>query len=126
MGWVVTMDEKLFSKGNNKGNMETSRVRYVVQSCFSGFCKHRHVWINIRTYSKIIIIIISSDQLSKTCGFPFKTTFIRFESSLLVCPYLQMIRLPLFSRSRGITYYQTWGQLIISMDTTGLYPLCRF
>jgi hypothetical protein len=56
----------------------------------------------------------------------FKTTFIRFGSSLLVCPYHYTIRLPLFSRSRGITYYHTWRQLIISMDTTGLYPLRRF
>jgi hypothetical protein len=31
------MDEKLFSEGNDKGNMETSRVREVVQSCFSEF-----------------------------------------------------------------------------------------
>jgi hypothetical protein len=46
--------------------------------------------------------------------------------SLLVCPYRHTIRLPLFSRSRGITYYQIWRQLIISMDTTGLYLLCRF
>ncbi|HEY6163528.1 MAG TPA: hypothetical protein VIW25_01345, partial [Nitrososphaeraceae archaeon] len=57
----------------------------------------------------MMIIIIETDQLSKTCGFPFKTTFNRFESSLLVCPYLHTIRLPLFSRSRGITHYQTGG-----------------
>src|ERR1051325_8500243 len=124
-GWLQWMRNS-FRKGTIKETWKRVEQDRWFNPAFQDFVNTEIVGGNLRTYSKIMIIIISSDQLSKTCGFPFKTTFIRFESSLLVCPYLQMIRLPLFSRSRGITYYQTWRQLIISMDTTGLYPLCRF
>ena len=75
----------------------------------------------------IPLIIISSDQLSKTCGFPFKTAFNKFQSHLLVCPYRPIIvEYFKFFRIEDIPIIFIWRQLIISMDTTGLYPLRRF
>jgi hypothetical protein len=34
MGSMATSHEKLFSEGNDKRNMEASRARQMVQSCF--------------------------------------------------------------------------------------------
>ena len=40
-GWFTSY-EKLFPKGNDKGNMEIDRTRQMVQSCFSEFHKERN------------------------------------------------------------------------------------
>jgi len=68
-----------------------------------------------------------TDQHSKTCGFPFKMAFNKFQCHLLVCPYRHIVlEFFKFFRTEDIPIIIIWRQLIISIDTTGLYLLCRF
>jgi hypothetical protein len=75
-GWLQRM-RNCFRKGAIKETWKQVEQDRRFDPAFQNFMNTDMVGAKLRALSKIII---KSDQLSNTCGFPFKTAFSKFQS----------------------------------------------
>lgn len=95
-------------------------ILFIIKEVFKTFFSLAH---SEHTYTTHVVKITQSDQLSKTCGFPFKTAS-QVPSSHVVCPCQDdTLGLSATQRQRN-TCCRIW-QTPFFPGVRGLYLLCR-